>query len=391
MSASSRKSLANRANPKLGTGCARLFFLPFLLIGVAFLYGLTIHPALKIIAAQSWVETPCVVDASEVHTHSGSKGSSTYSVGITYHYSFADHPYTSNRYNFASGSSSGRKSKQAIVQQYPPGRETVCYVNPRAPSEAVLFRGWFVELAFGGIGLVFALAGGFGLVFAGRVTGTSSRSTTGLPATPFPTGAPEVLRPKYTPMAKFLGILAFAIFWNGFLGIVTYFVVFSEDAHAPTFVKIIVGVFGLIGVAVLIAAFTQFLALFNPRIQITTATTMVALGGELNFTWVVTGRARVLRKLRLVLEGAETAIYRRGTSNCTDRKVFAQLPVFESSDREFLAHGSGRVVIPAHLMHTFEAPHNKVQWQLKVIGEIPRWPDVTDEYTITVLPLPART
>ena len=37
-------------------------------------------------------------------------------------------------------------------------------------------------------------------------------------------------------------------------------------------------------------------------------------------------------------------------------------------------------------MHTFAAPHNKVVWCLKVRGEIPRWPDVDEEFPLEVLP-----
>jgi hypothetical protein len=239
--------------------------------------------------------------------------------------------------------------------------------------------------------LVFALVGGLGIASGGRASHLAKTSATVNPSMPMPTGAPQVLRPKYTPMARFLGILAFAVIWNGFIGIVSYFVIFSADAHAPMFVKIIVSLFGVIGAAIVVVAFTQFLSLFNPRIRITASSTMVPLGGELNFTWTVSGRAGMLRKLQVVLEGAESATYRRGTSTSTDREVFFESTVFESAEREFLSQGSGRVVVPAHLMHTFEAPSNKVQWQLKVKGEIPRWPDVEDEYTITVLPLPART
>jgi hypothetical protein len=168
VSVSSRKSLANRSKRQLGSGCLRLFFLPFFLIGVGFFYGLTIHPALKILAARSWVETPCVIDSSEVQSHSGSKGSRTYSVGITYHYFFADQEYKSDRYYFGSGSSSGWKAKNAVVQKYPPGKETVCFVDPNKPSEAVLNRGWFGELGFGAIGLLFALVGGLGISSAGE-------------------------------------------------------------------------------------------------------------------------------------------------------------------------------------------------------------------------------
>lgn len=390
MSVSSRKSLASRSKRQMGSGCLRLFFVPLCLLGAGIFYGLTIHPALKILAARSWVETPCVIDSSEVESHPGSKGSRTYNVAITYHYSFADQEYKSNRYNFGSGSSGGRKAKDAVVQKYHRGTEAVCFVDPKKPSEAVLNRDWFGELGFGAIGLAFALVGGLGMIFAGKMSRQTAPSPTGLPTTPMPTGAPEVLRPKYTPLARFLGILIFALFWNGIIGTIGYFMIFSEDSRAPIFVKILLGLFGVIGVGILVAAFTQFLALFNPRIHITAASTMVSLGGELNFTWTVSGRAGVLSKLRIVLEGAESATYRRGTNTSTDRKVFVEIPVFESREREFLSQGGGRAVVPANLMHTFEAPNNKVQWQLKVTGEIPRWPDVVDEYAITVLPLSAR-
>ena len=37
-------------------------------------------------------------------------------------------------------------------------------------------------------------------------------------------------------------------------------------------------------------------------------------------------------------------------------------------------------------MHTFVAPNNKVLWRLRVEGQIPRFPDVKDEYPVTILP-----
>jgi hypothetical protein len=37
-------------------------------------------------------------------------------------------------------------------------------------------------------------------------------------------------------------------------------------------------------------------------------------------------------------------------------------------------------------MHTFEGRNNKVLWRLHVTGGIPRWPDIDDEYPLTILP-----
>lgn len=388
----SHKPLADRAkNKELGTGCMRLFFLPFFLAGAGMFYGFAIRPSLQVLDSHSWVETPCVVESGRVQSHSGD--STTYSVEIVYHYYFDQRAYTAKRYNFSTGSSSGRKKKQAVVDRYPAGTETVCFVNPKAPAEAVLDRTWPWEIAiFGAFSSVFLLVGTGGLLFAGRLLNAKSRNASPFESTPtthFPTGGPQVLKPKHTPAAKFAGLLVFALIWNGFISVFFYFVFLAEDRSVPIFAKIIVGLFALIGVAIIVGVIRSFLALFNPRIRLTAQATIVPLGGELHFSWTVTGRSGALSKLRIIFEGREEATYRRGTNTSTDTKVFAEIPVFETSEREFFSQGNARVVVPPALMHTFEARNNKVLWRLRVIGEIPRWPDVEDEYPITVLPLPA--
>jgi hypothetical protein len=48
--------------------------------------------------------------------------------------------------------------------------------------------------------------------------------------------------------------------------------------------------------------------------------------------------------------------------------------------------GSARVTIPERTMHSFAAPHNKIVWVLRVLGDIPSWPDSEDEFVVTVAP-----
>jgi hypothetical protein len=390
VSVSSRKSLSGRAKVGAGTGCLRLFSLPFLLIGLGIFYAVTVVPAMQVLAARGWQQTPCVVESSRVVPHSGGKGT-TYSIEVVYRYFCAGREYTSKRYHFTVGSTGGRKAKASVVARYPAGLETFCYVNPAVPQEAVIDRGLQPEMAFGGIGLILALAGGFILVFAGRLPGGKKAFTGDAAKIEAGSGGPVTLKPQQTPLTKFFTVLAFATFWNGFISIFVYLVFFSADAKTvPFFAKALVSLFALIGVALIVGVLGDFLALFNPRIHLIAQTTTVSLGGELQFSWKVSGRAGMLRKLRVVFEGREEVTYRRGTNTSTDTKVFATIPVFETTEREFLVQGSARVAVPANLMHTFEAGHNKVLWRLKVQGEIPRWPDVKDEYPITVLPQPRR-
>lgn len=371
-----------------------LFFLPFMLIGAGVLYFLTIHPLILIVTARSWVSVPCVIASSHVQTDT-SGDSPTYHVGAVFRYQFDGRSYESTRHDFIPGSTSAKRARQ-FVARFPEGAETTCFVDPSDPQQAVLDRGLQQEMAFGGIGLIFLMAGLFGFFVVFRSGEKSSAVPTAGPrfgsdGLPLATG-PTELKPKHTPVAKFFGMLLFAGLWNGFISIFVYLVFFAEDANkAPFFAKAIVGLFALIGVAIIVGVFTSFLALFNPRIRLTAQTTTVPLGGELQLTWKVSGRAGMLRKLRIIFEGREEATYRRGTSTHTDTQVFAEMPVFESTEREFLAQGSVRVVVPPNSMHTFEGRHNKVLWRLRVRGEIPRWPDVEDEYPITVLPQPTKT
>ena len=38
-------------------------------------------------------------------------------------------------------------------------------------------------------------------------------------------------------------------------------------------------------------------------------------------------------------------------------------------------------------MHSLDTGHNKIIWQLRVKGKIPRWPDLGEDYRLVVLPL----
>ena len=42
-------------------------------------------------------------------------------------------------------------------------------------------------------------------------------------------------------------------------------------------------------------------------------------------------------------------------------------------------------------MHTFDGGNNTITWKLRFHGEIPRYPDVKEEFLITVWPRPQST
>jgi len=91
---------------------------------------------------------------------------------------------------------------------------------------------------------------------------------------------------------------------------------------------------------------------------------------------------------RVELLFRETATYRRGTNTYTEvheeTPDFFEAPVghFESGHT---TQSEGRMAIPADAMHSFKATNNKLQWLLRVVVNVQGWPDVKDEFELTIL------
>ena len=51
-----------------------------------------------------------------------------------------------------------------------------------------------------------------------------------------------------------------------------------------------------------------------------------------------------------------------------------------------IAQGFAVWQLPLQVMHTFQADRNRILWRLRVHGSIAFWPDIEDEYEITIYP-----
>ncbi len=386
-------------------GCLIAFFGIFFLVGAGTLLFFVL-PALKAAGARNWRETPCTVLHSQVRTHSGSD-SNTYSVDVLYTYVVDDRRYESNRYQFLGGSSSGYDGKAEIVARYPPGTRTVCYVDPADPTQAVLHRGLSADYWVALVPLVFLLVGAggmYGVARSGRmhrrrdinpdllaeyavggisVAGARAREL----AADAVAAGPVVLKPKMSPFGKLVGFTLVALFWNGIVSVFVWQAVKGWRAGAGDgCLTLFLVPFVLIGLALLASVPYQFLALFNPRLTLTLERRALPLGSSTAAEWRFSGWAGRIRRLTFTLEGTESATYRRGTSSTTDSHTFTTLELFATDLAAAIAAGSFSIAVPRDTMHSFAARHNKIVWTLKAHGEIARWPDVSEEYEIEVLP-----
>jgi hypothetical protein len=358
---------------------------------------LFVRPLIQITAARNWTAVPCEILSSRVQTHSDSDGS-TYSVDVVYRYTYQDRTYTANRYHFFTGSSSGYAGKAAAVQRHPAGSRQTCYVDPADPSQAVLNRGFSSTLWFGLIPFVFILVGGIGLLstLRGKMPGTAPASPPAQAFTatahhdsagwvPDAAGAdtPRTLEPASSPKVKFIVLILISLFWNG---IVSVFLFNQKWSGVGLFMALFLLPFVAVGLGLIGGVVYQGMALFNPRPRITVSRGIARPGDTIDITWGFTGRTDRLQHLQLTLEGREEATYRRGTDAVTDKETFARIQLLDTNDPVAMHAGSAKLHIPPGAMHTFKSANNRIVWALQLHGEIPRWPDVKEEFPYEIAP-----
>lgn len=162
--------LFNRHAEKRGGGRARALCLllaaAMLAAGTAtVLYGLDMK--LRSGETAGWPECPCTILYSdikaEMHVISSDNQSEKltyveYSPEIYFRYEVDGRTVISPFYERIADSYSMRTMVEKIVNSFPPGTRSVCYVNPDNPTEAVLAKGGFSFLMYGLIGSGLALA-----------------------------------------------------------------------------------------------------------------------------------------------------------------------------------------------------------------------------------------
>ena len=391
-------STTSELSPKAGRRVGAIVFGIFFLVGLGLSWPLGVVPIRNSSSAKSWTETPCKVIWSRVVTQEGDDGD-TYSVDIFFEYEAGGELQRSNRYGFVGGSSSGRRSKQAIVKQYPRRSQQVCYVDPGDPLEAVLKPELGTSIFLAIIPAIFALIGGGGLavmLMSGRKESKASGST--LRSIHEKHNAPDresfgddslskTFRPGGKRLGAFFIALAVALFWNGITSVFVWQAIEGFRRDSPEwFLTIFIIPFVLIGLAMIFAAIYTLAMQFNPKPILTLTPGTPALGQQLRVEWKMLGSAHRLRKLRLLLIGKEKATYRRGTNTSTDTKTFYRRSLAEANYGLEMIQGDGQLDLPTDLCPSLDLGNNEIEWSLKVEGEIAHWPDVSDEYKITIRP-----
>ena len=359
----------------------------FAVVGGAVFFFLFLIPFVRTLASADWEARPCTIVRSTVRSWSTDDGTS-YRPDVLYEYSAHGRDWRSNRVTFFSALSTGRAEARAVRDRYKAGAQSTAWIDPDDPTRSVLEREFRPRYMLGLLPLLFLFAGAALMRFGWKQLHAVTELDQGTPQPATPVASPVTLKPQLSPVGKVAGTLLFALFWNGIVSVFVWQAWKGWQAgHPDWFLTIFLIPFVLIGLAsfVFVGHFT--LALANPRPRVTLQGGEPCLGDELRIDWRFTGRSSRLTHLRLFLEGREEATYRRGTDTVTEKEVFATITLVDTANEWEIPRGSAAVPIPDDTMHTFTGPSNKVVWELKVAGEIPRWPDVDQNFPVTIHPI----
>ena len=249
-------------NSKGGGVALSLFSIPFAGVGVGMsvviIWTLSVY-----IQQKSWKKVPAEITATTLVSHRSDK-STTYTVEATYNYEYNGKEYKDaskvSQYSSSDNISSFHQDLYSKLKQCCDGGESYhCFVNPKKPSDAVLYRGLRIfQLAFFALFAVVFGGAGFGMMFAGiRMLIYGKKVNKNISAFP---DKPWLHKPEWrdgiiqasTKMVMILSII-FAVFWN-LISTPAVFAVFADSSGNKNGWIYLILLFPLVGIALIIWA-----------------------------------------------------------------------------------------------------------------------------------------
>lgn len=330
-------------------------------------------------AARGWVAASCEITEAGVGRHDSNNGT-TWSPELTYRYLVDGVAGSGSDIDFSPSDhgSSDRASAERFVAEHAVGTTHPCFVDPTRPNRAVLDR----SMGF------WILWGLFPAPFLGVAVYLGSRAfrktplravevAVNPPSAPVPDG-PLELRRASDPAVSGVGMLVFGLIW------VTFSAWALAAAYDPCSRAFLV-LFVVVGIGLLLGAVHSIGKGLNPVAVLVVSPSNLAPGSSFDVMWRLEGRAERVERLRLELVGEERATYRRGTDTTTVTERFHHAVLAEVEGEE-VASGIASATVPADAVPSFQSANNRIRWYLRIEGTVRRWPDIDDEFELTVGP-----
>ena len=341
---------------------------------------------------ESFTSIPCSILASEVVRHvdtdEDGQSSVSYTPDVYYSCETQGTSIRSNKFRFFKAGQSSYQAVESLIEPYAEGEVVTGWQNPHNPDEVILHKApgdgvylALVPFACVLVGLIFFSAGVSPHRGSEEPRRLQQSAVGSLPA------EGGMLVSSSTRKGRMIFFLSMSLFWNGIVSVFLYQLYRSIVEGTPAlFLGLFLIPFVIIGLVIIVLTIKEFFTLFNPVIRVHVSNMHPRLGETIRLQWHIEGKVSRLSNIVMLLEGEERATYRRGTETTTSTSTFFRKKLLEDLHGRELSRGGCTVTIPLDSMHSFHAMHNEIVWKLIVRGEILRWPDAVDTYTIEVGP-----
>lgn len=362
------KSSVNLSGSRVGLGCAVLFLLPFALTGV-FMAWLFAAQVWEWRSAQSWVETPCWIDRAELKEQSDD--GTSYQAQADYRYEFNNGQFTGSRVWLESGfdniGSFHQRVHRELQEHQTAHRPFRCFVNPSDPKVSVLYRELRGEmlvfklmfvLTFGGVGV----GGLIALAFVKRKTKRMDEIRELNPSEPW-TWDTATADGKLLPKPKWIGIAAFALFWNSISWPIAGIFLWAEFQRGPSLIWLIL-LFPLIGLVLLRLTFNAVRCRIRFGLPVLTIQPWpVYIGDE--FTGTIEFPQSAPQSEELV---AELRVFVKGSGDDSDKELFKEESRIPNDGEGCSFEFAPPADLPRTALLNESTTDSTANWEIKITG-----------------------
>ena len=347
--------MSKQLGPAGQRNAAVVVCLIFISVGLALWIPGFLLPVLDWSARRKWKEVPCTITKAPMEDGS---------FGLSFRYEFADEPHDVT----VDGDLGFFSMPSERMFRLKSGEKTVCYVNPRAPREAVLQRDFDPELFLWCAPLLFVLLPLLGLVAMGV------KAFRPPPAEAPPPGNSVVLASASRRGCSILVQVAFLLLFGGLLALLALLPGFRESLVVRLAYMVPIGLVTLLLLRTLVRTLLRTL---HPSVTLTVVPGEGAPGRTVDVRWDAPGGG--VKRFKILLEGFEESPHGKSRRTAT----FATVDVFQGGPKDF-KRGSVKVLIPEGVMHSMEHGFRRIRWVFRVSAELTGLPDLHEEYPYTV-------
>ena len=357
-----------------------LIFGMFLTFGSIFGYFILFKPLYMCYHAKKWQKVPCTIIHSKVKSNSDGDGV-TYSIDTLFKYRYKGKLYKSDTYDFTEGSSSGYAGKEIIVDNYPPGSVTYCYVNPQNPYQAVLSRklSW-ASITFSILPLLFILIGTSGIIGTLLINEKETSEKTYLGEQSY-----IELKRDTSTLDKIIKSFIVAVAANAIVSMFLIGIYHSfKDGKTDWFMAVFIIPFAITGILLIIGFLRTLLMLFSPSLKLEIYPTPLYPGCKANIRWKCKKDAEKISILTLKLTGE----YNNETSNVSQKTEgynrFEEMEIIKTEVPTQIAFGSAQFIFLENALPPTDGEEKNIRWFIELNAAVKNAPDLRETYTLPV-------